>query len=406
MRKGIPLLLIAAGYALSAVAYSHLAPQVTPRFDYLVPWVDPGDIEAVPRAVAAFGIPTVALLVWLLLRGGATAAAERAGKRVLPGWLLSDRTGSAAVERFGPTFDVILAILVSSLLLFHAALLGTVLGWPQWTMRVFTAIVGAGIMVVGNIMPRTRPNWIAGLRTRRTLSDPDLWRRTHRYLGALLMATGIAVIVASLFSAPYALLIGMAGSLLSGLAASFLANCGSGTGHGGKRSALGVSVALVMGLAGTLGAQTADQAADPGFVEAPFEIMSGDLVLHGTLTSPDPAPAPHAVAVIVAGSGPTDRDGNGPLVQTDMYAQLAHGLGQRGIASVRYDKRGIGLAALTIDHTALTLDDYVDDVLAVARVLAAEAAYLHGPGDSDRAGARRWRRQLDRSLTAPQPHWF
>ena len=222
MRKGIPLLLIAAGYAFSAVAYFDLAPQVTPRFDYLVPWLDPGGIEAMPRAFAAFGVPTLALLLWLLLLAGATPAAERAGKRIFPGWLVSERTGAAGVERFDPTFHVILAIIVAALLGFHAVMLGTVLGWPQWTLRVFAALVGAAIMATGNIMPRTRPNWIAGLRTRRTLSDPDAWRRTHRYFGALLLVTGIAVIAASLFSAPYALLVAAVGSLFSAITASIL----------------------------------------------------------------------------------------------------------------------------------------------------------------------------------------
>jgi alpha-beta hydrolase superfamily lysophospholipase len=71
-----------------------------------------------------------------------------------------------------------------------------------------------------------------------------------------------------------------------------------------------------------------------------------------------------------------------------MYAQLAHGLARRGIASVRYDKRGIGEGAKTIDHSALTLDDYVNDVSAVARVVAADSQYskVYLVGHSEGAG--------------------
>lgn len=48
--------------------------------------------------------------------------------------------------------------------------------------------------------------------------------------------------------------------------------------------------------------------------------------------------------VLVAGSGPTDRDGNNPLApaRIDLLKEIAGLLARNGIASLRYDKRGIG----------------------------------------------------------------
>lgn len=48
--------------------------------------------------------------------------------------------------------------------------------------------------------------------------------------------------------------------------------------------------------------------------------------------------------VLIAGSGPTDRDGNNPLVpeRLDLLKQIAELLAAAGIGSLRYDKRGIG----------------------------------------------------------------
>jgi hypothetical protein len=188
-----------------------------------MPWVRSGGADAIPPALAAFGIPTLALAMWLLLRSVASPAGERLGRRVFPTWLVSERTGAGAVERFGPTFDIIVAVVVGGVLLFHAVTLGTVLDWPAWTPQAFTALVGLGIMVLGNVMPRTRPNWIAGLRTKRTLSDPNVWRTTHRWFGALLMLTGIAVVVTSLVAAPYAILTGLTGGLVSAITATIVA---------------------------------------------------------------------------------------------------------------------------------------------------------------------------------------
>ena len=48
--------------------------------------------------------------------------------------------------------------------------------------------------------------------------------------------------------------------------------------------------------------------------------------------------------VLVAGSGPTDRDGNNPLApeRIDLLKLIAELLAAAGIATLRYDKRGIG----------------------------------------------------------------
>ena len=48
--------------------------------------------------------------------------------------------------------------------------------------------------------------------------------------------------------------------------------------------------------------------------------------------------------VLVSGSGPTDRDGNNPLVpeRIDLLRGIAETLAAAGIASLRYDKRGVG----------------------------------------------------------------
>ena len=49
-----------------------------------------------------------------------------------------------------------------------------------------------------------------------------------------------------------------------------------------------------------------------------------------------------AVVLIIAGSGPTDRNGNNPMMTNNSLKMLAKELQKNGIASVRYDKRGIG----------------------------------------------------------------
>lgn len=94
--------------------------------------------------------------------------------------------------------------------------------------------------------------------------------------------------------------------------------------------------------------------------------------LHGELLSP--GGAPRAAALIIAGSGPTDRDGNSPLgVRAGTYRLLAEGLADRGIATLRFDKRGVAAsAAAAAREEDLRFETYVDDVRAWAEKLRAE----------------------------------
>lgn len=62
--------------------------------------------------------------------------------------------------------------------------------------------------------------------------------------------------------------------------------------------------------------------------------------LYGTLLTPDAGA--ETVAVIIAGSGPIPRNGS-----VNNYLYLAQALEKAGIASLRYDKRGIGASRFT-----------------------------------------------------------
>ena len=58
------------------------------------------------------------------------------------------------------------------------------------------------IIVLGNEMGRLKPNWFAGIRTPWTLSDPENWRRTHRFGGKVFFLAGLLIVVASLLLPP------------------------------------------------------------------------------------------------------------------------------------------------------------------------------------------------------------
>jgi len=84
------------------------------------------------------------------------------------------------------------------------------------------------------------------------------------------------------------------------------------------------------------------------------------------------------VVLIIAGSGPTDRDGNSKLLKgpNNNLKLLAQALVQAGIATVRYDKRGIAASAAAGPvESDLRFDDYVNDAAAWVRLLKQDSRF-------------------------------
>lgn len=95
--------------------------------------------------------------------------------------------------------------------------------------------------------------------------------------------------------------------------------------------------------------------AEPAQIPGPQGPLEGELIAVEDAT--------HAV-VIVPGSGPTDRDGNSAQtgVSSDTYKLLGESMAERGITSLRIDKRGFyGSATAISDPNAVTIAEYADD---------------------------------------------
>lgn len=90
--------------------------------------------------------------------------------------------------------------------------------------------------------------------------------------------------------------------------------------------------------------------------------------LAGTLTLPAGA-GPHPAILLLHGSGPLDRDGNTPKLAVNLGPQLATALAENGIATLRYDRRGVG--ATPGDSRAAGFIGNRADAAAAVRALAA-----------------------------------
>jgi pimeloyl-ACP methyl ester carboxylesterase len=128
-----------------------------------------------------------------------------------------------------------------------------------------------------------------------------------------------------------------------------------------------------------------------GASESDYDLVTPSGTIFGTATIPV-AHGPLPVVLIVAGSGPTDRNGNGPMLALNIYLKLANALAARGIASVRYDKRGVAASHAAASAEAdLRFDTYVDDAAAWIAKLRGDARFsrvvLAGHSEGSLVGA-------------------
>lgn len=176
MRKWLPAALIVAAFAFSLAVYGMLPERIPTH------WNLRGEVDDYSsRAFGAFFMPAMILGVWLLLRAVPHIDPRRTN-----------------IEKFRDTYETMVALVVSFMVVLHVAVLGAALGWPISIARIAPFGVGALLVIVGNLMPRVRSNFFMGIRTPWTLSSETVWVKTHRVGGYMLVGAGL-IMMASAF---------------------------------------------------------------------------------------------------------------------------------------------------------------------------------------------------------------
>jgi uncharacterized membrane protein len=182
MRKWIPLLIVIAAVIASAVVYPRLPETMPTHFDMSG---QPNGWSS--RLFGAWIVPLFLILMWGLVR-------------VLPA---IDPRGSN-YAKFGGAFEGMIVSIMLFLLALHIVMLRAALGYPVAMQRVVPIGVGVLLAVIGNLLPRARPNWFIGIRTPWTLSSDRVWEKTHRFGGHVFVVGGILIVLAALVTEQWA----------------------------------------------------------------------------------------------------------------------------------------------------------------------------------------------------------
>lgn len=79
-------------------------------------------------------------------------------------------------------------------------LLVTEIAWVQrWGLQLSLLLIGALLVSVGNLLPKTRPNVLVGIRTPRSLRSRQFWMEINRAAGYVSVALGLVLIGAAVW---------------------------------------------------------------------------------------------------------------------------------------------------------------------------------------------------------------
>lgn len=195
MRRWLPASIIAGVLVFSIAVYSRLPERVP------VHWGLSGDPNRYgSRIEGAFLMPVLMIVLYVVMQ-----------------WYPSRDPRSPNIAKFRRAYDTVVTAIIAFLAVVHVLAVGTALGWRVDMATTVVAGAGALLIVLGNLLPLARSNFIFGIRTPWTLSSERVWTRSHRVGGYTMVAAGLVTIVSAFIARPVGLIIALTSLLLSGL---------------------------------------------------------------------------------------------------------------------------------------------------------------------------------------------
>lgn len=113
------------------------------------------------------------------------------------------------ISSFAPTYSYVIAVLVAMFGYLYALLLMAALGRGLSLPRALPGGLFLLLVLIGNPLGKVRRNFFLGVRTPWTLASERVWYATHRLAAKLMVASGVAGLLAVAAGAPHWLLLAL-----------------------------------------------------------------------------------------------------------------------------------------------------------------------------------------------------
>jgi len=195
MRRWLPASFIAGAWLFSIAVYSRLPER------FAVHW----DIHGEPnrygsRVEGAFLLPGLMIALYLIMQ-----------------WYPSRDPRSSNIAKFRRAYDSVVTATIAFLGVVHVLVLGQALGWRVDITTVLFVCGGAMLVLLGNLLPLARSNFIFGIRTPWTLSSEHVWARAQRVGGYAMVAAGLLTMGSAFLARPAGAVVALASLILAGV---------------------------------------------------------------------------------------------------------------------------------------------------------------------------------------------
>lgn len=162
--------IILATIAYSAWKYSTLPEQVPVHFNAR------GEVDRYgSRLEGVLVCPIIMIVLWVIMLAIPPMLPE--GKKIDP---------------FQKAWDIVVITMLAFIACVHIMILNpSPSGSGQGQVKFMMAAMSVLFIVIGNMLGKTERNYVMGIRTPWTLEDDEVWHRTHRLGGQLMVGAGL-----------------------------------------------------------------------------------------------------------------------------------------------------------------------------------------------------------------------
>ncbi len=169
---GESLFWIGLCFLLGWLAYPYLPEKVPTHFN--AQWQPDGWMS---REMTLWFMPLMLAILW--------------GVLTLCFWLAATEKGQLRLEQSDLKLLLgIRTLMAAFMVAIHAATLAVGLGWLSSPRPVMLPAIGVLFIFIGNMLPKLKRNWVAGVRLPWTLVNETAWRIVNRTAGYGFMAIG------------------------------------------------------------------------------------------------------------------------------------------------------------------------------------------------------------------------
>jgi uncharacterized membrane protein len=191
----LSLIMIVASFVLAFYFYQNFPDQVPTHWNFR------GEVDGWSSAgFGAFMIPFVILGMYLLFL-------------VIP--LIDPK--KERYREFTGTYHLFKNFILFFMFIIYLIIGYSGLGYDLDISIIVSTLVGLLFIVLGSQMPKIKSNWFIGIRTPWTLSNEEVWKKTHEVGGKFFIIGGLLIIIAGLLENKFSLYIFIAAIIIAAI---------------------------------------------------------------------------------------------------------------------------------------------------------------------------------------------